>query len=527
VKVATGEQQRIPLRFELPKGLAAGSYEIHLTAKFDTGETQEDRFNIDVLSPPDSFAGPGPSALPRHREPAVNQPIDARTRIALFDPKGETTVLLNGIGAQSQPVSADADLSSYDVLIVGKAALTAAGPAPDIRRVRDGLKVIVFEQTSEILEKRFGFRVEEYGLRQLFPRVADHPVLAGIKPGNFRDWRGEATILPPRLKYELRPRYGPTVRWAGIPVTRVWRCGNRGNAASVLIEKPARGDFLPILDGGFSLQFSPLMEYREGGGMVLFCQIDVTARTETEPAAEVLVRNLLRYVSRWKPAARRSAVYAGDPAGKNFLEVAGVPVGSYEGGKLLPDQVLVVGAGGGRALANHANVIAGFLKSGGNLLAVGLDQADADALLPFKVTMKKAEHISAFFEPFEVDSLLAGAGPADVHNRDPREFSLVSSGARVAGDGVLAVAESANVIFCQIAPWQFAGGEQLNLRRTYRRASFLIARLLANLRVAGSTPLLERFSHPVDATKAEKRWLDGLYLDQPEEWDDPYRFFRW
>jgi len=25
----------------------------------------------------------------------------------------------------------------------------------------------------------------------------------------------------------------------------------------------------------------------------------------------------------------------------------------------------------------------------------------------------------------------------------------------------------------------------------------------------------------------ERRWLDGLYLDAPEEWDDPYRFFRW
>jgi hypothetical protein len=23
------------------------------------------------------------------------------------------------------------------------------------------------------------------------------------------------------------------------------------------------------------------------------------------------------------------------------------------------------------------------------------------------------------------------------------------------------------------------------------------------------------------------RWLTGLYLDRPEEWDDPYRFFRW
>ena len=23
------------------------------------------------------------------------------------------------------------------------------------------------------------------------------------------------------------------------------------------------------------------------------------------------------------------------------------------------------------------------------------------------------------------------------------------------------------------------------------------------------------------------RWLEGFYLDVPEAWDDPYRFFRW
>jgi predicted amidohydrolase YtcJ len=55
----------------------------------------------------------------------------------------------------------------------------------------------------------------------------------------------------------------------------------------VLIEKPLCGDFLPILDGGFSLQYSPLLEYREGNGMVLFCQMDVTGRTATDPAAEL------------------------------------------------------------------------------------------------------------------------------------------------------------------------------------------------------------------------------------------------
>src|SRR5262249_10312132 len=152
------------------------------------------------------------------------------------------------------------------------------------------------EQSSNVLEKRFGFRVVEYGLRSVFPRVPDHPLLAGIAPEHLRDWSGAATTLPPRLEYEMRPRYGPTVRWCDIPVSRLWRCGNRGNVASVLIEKPARGSFLPILDGGYSLQYSPLMEYREGRGMIVFCQMDVTGRTDADPAAETLTRNLLQYL---------------------------------------------------------------------------------------------------------------------------------------------------------------------------------------------------------------------------------------
>jgi len=89
------------------------------------------------------------------------------------------------------------------------------------------------------------------------------------------------------------------------------------------------------------------------------------------------------------------------------------------------------------------------------------------------------------------------------------------------------LAEAGNVVFCQMAPWQFDAAKQSNLKRTYRRASFLVSRLLGNMGVAGSTPLLERFHRSVSAWRFEKRWLDGLYLDPPEEWDDPYRFFRW
>ncbi len=479
-----------------------------MAVRFSTGETQKDCFTVDVL--------PRPAALQ----------VDAK--IALFDPVGETSKLLDGMGVRYRHVDAEADLSEYDLLIVGKNALTIAGPAPDVSRVRDGLKVLLFEQTPDVLEKRFGFRVATCGLRWVFKRVPDHPVLAGVDEETLRDWRGEATIVPPRLDYELSRKFNdaPAVTWCGIPVTRLWRCGNRGNVASVLIEKPPCGDFLPILDGGYSLQYSPLMEYREGKGMVLFCQMDVTGRTESDPAAETLARNVLDYVANWKPRPRRSAVYVGDPAGKKHLESAGVSLSSYEGGKLTTDQVLVVGRGGGQRLVGDSAAIARWLEAGGYLLAIGLDQQEANAFLPIKVAMSSEEHIASHFEPFGVESLLVGVSPADVHNAAPRKLPLLSGDAAI-GNGVLGKTNGPNVVFCQLPPDVI--GKSLdsphNLKRTYRRTSFLLTRLLANMGVAGTTPLLDRFATPLDSP--ESRWLTGLYLDIPEEWDDPYRFFRW
>ena len=132
----------------------------------------------------------------------------------------------------------------------------------------------MFEQTAEVLEKRFGFRVQEYGLRQVFPRVpgpssargAGEPRVCATGAARRRSCRRGLT------DYTMRPYFGPTIKWCGIQVPRAYRAGNWGNVASVLIEKPARGNFLPIVDGGYSLQFSPLMEYREGKGVVLLCQ---------------------------------------------------------------------------------------------------------------------------------------------------------------------------------------------------------------------------------------------------------------
>jgi hypothetical protein len=505
--LGAGQQERVALRFALPRTLPPGQYHLDAKIRFGNGETQEDTFAVSVL----------PS-------PPVTQP---GSKIALFDPRGETAAWLDRQGLRHHAVGPEAELSGYDLLIVGKEALSLSGPAPDIRRVRDGLKVILFEQTAAVLEQRFGFRVAEYGLRQVFPRVPDHAALRGITVDELRDWRGEATILAPRLAYELNPKFSgaPTVSWCGMPVTRLWRCGNRGNVASVLIEKPPRGSFLPILAGGYSLQYSPLLEYREGRGLVLFCQLDVTGRTENDPAAETIARNLLLYAADWMPAPPRRAVYVGEPGGGTFLESIGVAPIPFEGRRLLDDDVLVIGPGGGPRLIPQTAVLADWLKAGGRILALGLAQEDLRAVPQLEATVRETEHISTGFAAFGHDSLFAGVGPADVHIRDPRELPLVSDGARVIGNGVLA--EQPGVVYCQLLPWQFEATNQMNLKRTHRRVSFLLSRLLSNLGVAGSTPLLDRFHRPVDPAHPERRWLEGFYLDQPEEWDDPYRFFRW
>jgi hypothetical protein len=76
------------------------------------------------------------------------------------------------------------------------------------------------------------------------------------------------------------------------------------------------------------------------------------------------------------------------------------------------------------------------------------------------------------------------------------------------------------------APWFFSWPtEQQNLRRTYRRASYVLTRLLANLGVRWETPLLARFATPVSGPARDSVVRDGgfqLDADQdgrPDQWE--------
>jgi hypothetical protein len=468
--LATGRQNRTPLKLIAP---ASGQHQLKAVFHFPEAK-QEDTSTVDVVPPP--------------------APVSAR--VALFDPKGETAKLLDRLHVAYQFVTRTPEPTAFDLLVIGKHALTLDNPAPELAPVRQGMKVIVFEQTGQVLEQRLGFRIAEYELRQVFPRVPDHPILHSVTSGNLHDWRGEATTLPPRLTYEKTPQFNlvPTVKWAGIPVTRVWRNGSRGSVASALIEKPAKGNFLPIVDGGYSLQYSPLLEHREGKGLVIFCQLDVTGRTESDPAAQMLARNIIEYVTNARPQTPREVFYEGSKEGRAYLESLNIPLAAQR----TPDQLLVT------SVVNYP-------------LAIG------NPVTPLPATEPR-EHISTWFPPFPINSPFAGISPADTHNRDPRTIPLITEAAALIGDGVLA--QSRNTVFSQLVPWQFQyAPEKMNVKRTFRKVAFLTMRLLGNQGVAPSTPLLSHITSP--PKPGEQRWLTSFYLDTPEEWDDPYRFFRW
>ncbi len=508
IGLEAGHQERLPVKLELPESLHPGTYTLTATFHFSNGEMQEDSFEIHVL-------------------PQVRSNLP-QTATALFDPKGYTRALLDKTGMNYQMIDSSSDLSEFEVVIIGREALDVDNDGPDLTSVRDGLKTIVFEQTSEVLEKRLGFRIQNYGLRQVFARIPDHPVLEGLTNENLCNWRGSSSLLPERLNYETDDHVfngAPTIRWCDIPVTRIWRCGNRGNTASTLIEKPACGDFLPLIDGGFSLQYSPLMEYHEGKGMILFCQMDVTGRTEFEPAAARLVSNILSYVSKWKPSVKRQVVYAGEEPGIQHLKKTGISVSAYRKDERPHNRIFILGPGNIDALPDR-RFIAGWIRQGGRLLAVGLTPEVAGTILPFPVEMKNGEHISSYFEPQGMISPFTGISPADAHNRAPLSLTKLNNESIILGDGILAGEEKTGTIFCQLVPWHLDyGNGQHNVKQTFRRWSFLLSRVLGNMGAESSTPLAGRFKK--GAEEGEKRWLTGFYPDEPEEWDDPYRFFRW
>jgi len=208
--------------------------------------------------------------------------VAAGTSVTIYDPVGDTSEWLASRGVTLQPYNADAPPKN---VVIGRKALEGRRTLPyTAEQIAAGLRVFIFEQHCNALGS-LGFRHEDRKPRRVFPRIADHPLAAGLPAEAFSNWHGSGTLFPNTSAGDRQPL-----------AQRLYHSGSRGSVASAIIETPQHGPFNAILDCEFDLAYTPLMTWQHGKGEIVFCQLDLTGRVGLDPAATRIADELVRYM---------------------------------------------------------------------------------------------------------------------------------------------------------------------------------------------------------------------------------------
>lgn len=483
VSVPAGGRVDVPVSFVAPR--QPGDGEIRAEFRFEGDVRQTDVFAVTTLA-----AGKVPQV----------------PDLLLYDPKGLTAAEFRRLGIGFVPLD---DLSSRTVtngqaIVIGRQALTPEVYGKIVRRpIRQAKgewtgRVLVFEQDESVLNA-LGFRTQAYGLRNAFPRYRD-ACFRSLAETMLRDWAGEATLLTPHFEDvdEVEHAYARRT-WAGYANTRVWRCKCRGNVASVLLEKPATGDWRALCDGAFDLEYAPLLTMVNGRGSVTFCQLDVTARTVPEPAAEEIVKELVASLAAPQPWAK-----SGKTLGMKAFFWTRNAEAAFNHDPAAPSKGPFVVSRG----AKKPEGLDGLVAAGAKVLCCGFTAEEVNAWSPVKLPV--ADVKGAHYTRIEtVPPELNGASNADWAWHGAMDFAAFTDNVPDGNNAFRVVRHGKGAyVFWQVPPWMIDCEERPYLRHTRRHANALFARLLFNL----------GFRSETDAPH---------YLDAPVAEDDPYRYYRW
>lgn len=254
-------------------------------------------------------------------------------KVLVFDPVGETTKMLTRAGVAAESLGEQSDLRQAALVVVGKKSY-----GPEFRRlaaklrlmhaIEEGLNLLVFEQvTPDVL----GLKLTERSLRDVFTAEPGHPLVAGLRPADLVNLRGQSDLV------EAYPDVTPGTE--KVWPERGYKWGNRGVVSTFVFRKPHYAPFRPVLECGFDLVDSPLLEAHWGGGRMLLCQVDVTSRYGADPVSTQLVNQTLSWLGRRGDAPRRHCACVGDSA-RQFVSRFGVVAGAFQQNR---DEIIVVG----------------------------------------------------------------------------------------------------------------------------------------------------------------------------------------
>jgi hypothetical protein len=446
-------------------------------------------------------------------------------KIALIDPLGDTAKELDRARIPYQRVHFTTDLSGYSVVVIGRQAFTyeqkMLGEEFDLTALlKMGKRVLVMEQTAEVLHDRFNFRTEDVPPRHAFGRVGNHPITADLPDTLLAYWRGAATLVNgyDLLTANLRPAHEEHVRellwYDGKEHNRHFRWGNHHNVATIFIHKPERGNFRSLIDCGINLDYAAVLEFEQGPGRLLFCQMDISGRTEAEPAAERLLSNMVSYLDRAESRTwSQGAAYLGGPKGAALLTLLKAEFRSvFSPAEVKAGEILILGENLGTAQRTAwKDAVQRFVRDGGTCFSFPRTREEL-AWLSSEVQAEETLVDSTVVDK-PTQSLLAGLSNSELYYTAPVKLlalTKVPKNAFATQPGVIAEIPEGKgrIVLCQVWPDSIDESKRSYMRNDRRDSIRVIQVLLNNLGIRMRAPRGLRDQDAGIATKAPLQTLD-------------------
>ena len=276
---------RLHLELEAPRVEQRTDYVLKLLGQANREGVLEDRFSLTVF----------PKAAP----PAIPD----KMKVLIYDPIGQTAKVLTRAGVKFEHLKEMPMPSQEVLLVIGCNALKSKDGRERFKEFISpqltydfattfpiGLRVLVFEQA---LSNLWGLKTEESRWRRSFIRAPGHPALKGLENIDFTYFRGNSDLAEAYPKAPEMPKR--------LCIDRFPEWGNDNVVTTFPFYMPQEGACRALLDCGFGLLETPLLEYAAGKGRMIFCQTDVTSRYAYDPVAAHLVNNLLEYLASAAP----------------------------------------------------------------------------------------------------------------------------------------------------------------------------------------------------------------------------------
>ena len=376
--------------------------------------------------------------------PSYIKKIENPGSTAFYDESDSLDNMLRLYGIKGMNLKDLKSLDSVKLLVVGCDSLTInfSKLAKELKLadwIDNGGRIIVMEQNAP---RFMNLNADPRRARNAFIVNAKHPVFAGLDDRDFADWTGKSSLL------KEFPPAETGFHWSNPIVT-----STAGIVSSLPLEKPHCGPFIPLLESGFDLQFSPLMEARAGKGLIIISQLDLKGHIGVDPAGTQFMGNLLKYVMTAAEPSALKWIYAGSAQGLEFLakELCDTAVLGTEK-DIASAGGIILGPESAKKLT--AADIEKALKRGATVMCLPFE--GTEKLLPVKVKIIDCKIESAYKNAVDAAGRKLPVSISDLFWQDKIAFK----GWDIAGNNPLIdeiAWDSGRIIYCRVNPADFKG----------------------------------------------------------------------